>query len=406
MRILLVLDALCSGGAEIFTLRLGAALRRSGHEVGLCVLRADILDKALAQTINPTISKFFYLAPLICWVTRLDGLLFHFHIPFSILRFLQIRYVRRILHEFDPDVVQSNLLVADLVVAMAARKVPKPWVTTVHGDYLGYAKISRSAPARIQNTAKAFAIVDQNVSAVVYISDAQHEVLRRLLPGVDSRSGLFKILNGYDIDAARQLNTLTNHQNGAMRHSSFVVGMVARGIPEKGWEHLIIAFTSLALPDAALVLVGGGHYLSELSKKYASENLIFVGHVLNPSEYIREFDLMCLPSRYSSESLPTVVVEALALDVPVLATNVGEIAAMLNGESERPAGLTIALEPLQTLSVRLAEQILVLYKDRGLLVFLKNGCDSASAKFDMKYCVQSYVDIYSNSIRIFGLEHV
>lgn len=50
---------------------------------------------------------------------KLDGLLFLLRVDWSILRLFQIRYLRRVLAQLQPDVSCYHLFSRDLVVAKA-----------------------------------------------------------------------------------------------------------------------------------------------------------------------------------------------------------------------------------------------------------------------------------------------
>ena len=64
-----------------------------------------------------------------------------------------------------------------------------------------------------------------------------------------------KIYNGYTVPAALPTAPKIICE---IPPNAFVIGMVSRGIREKGWEILIAAFQSLNLPDSRLLLVGDG----------------------------------------------------------------------------------------------------------------------------------------------------
>ncbi|MFP3394634.1 glycosyltransferase, partial [Brevibacillus sp. SIMBA_076] len=71
-----------------------------------------------------------------------------------------------------------------------------------------------------------------------------------------------------------------------------------------------------------VVFVGKGPLAKELTER-AGESILLPGQVPNDQvkDYLMAADLFALPSY--SEGMPTVVLEALALKVPVIATRVG-----------------------------------------------------------------------------------
>lgn len=94
----------------------------------------------------------------------------------------------------------------------------------------------------------------------------------------------------------------------------------------KGYDRLIDVVNKLNLEglfDSAIVRIcGDGPERLELEKKIEQFNLkekvLLCGMVSNPYKYYKNSDLFILPSRY--EAFGLVIVEALALGVPVLAT--------------------------------------------------------------------------------------
>ena len=114
-----------------------------------------------------------------------------------------------------------------------------------------------------------------------------------------------------------------------------VVLFVGRLIPLKGVVHLIRAMGRVVAqcPDARLVLVGEGaerSHLTELSRKLALEqHILFVGQ--RPHEdvvrFMRAADVFVLPSLI--ESFGIVLVEAMSCGLPVVASNVMGIPAIV-----------------------------------------------------------------------------
>ena len=111
-----------------------------------------------------------------------------------------------------------------------------------------------------------------------------------------------------------------------------VVGTVAALRREKNLPRLLQAFCRVveAIP-ARLVIAGSGPELSGLEQLAIelgiADRVSFPGHVDDPAPLYRGFDIFALSS--DTEQMPLSVVEAMASGLPIAATDVGDVAAML-----------------------------------------------------------------------------
>lgn len=120
--------------------------------------------------------------------------------------------------------------------------------------------------------------------------------------------------------------------------SAKVLGCFGRLSSEKGQAFLIKAFRKFQEkhPDSALILTGDGPDRGSLETLIANLGLTTKVHLCGYQPGMRDFyeaiDLLVLPSL--SEGLPNVALEAMALEKPVLATDVGAVAEIItHGEN-------------------------------------------------------------------------
>ena len=111
-----------------------------------------------------------------------------------------------------------------------------------------------------------------------------------------------------------------------------VIGTVAALRPEKNIGRLIRAFHSVVShTPARLVIVGDGPQRSELESLAAtlgiSSLVHFMGHAALPDALLSSFDIFAISS--DTEQMPISLLEAMATGLPVAATDVGDIGAML-----------------------------------------------------------------------------
>ena len=137
---------------------------------------------------------------------------------------------------------------------------------------------------------------------------------------------------------------------------------IGRLSPEKGHADLIDALAILAAQGTHLttVLAGDGPMRSSLSARIREAGLEqwvhLPGYVSQPWRVLQDADLMVLPSH--TEGLPNAALEALAMEVPVLATDVGGTPEVIAD------GVTGRLVPARS-PQRLADAIGSFVRDRG-----------------------------------------
>ena len=397
-RIILLVETLTMGGAETFVLRLADALQRSGYEVLLAVLRGDLVDEALARSIAPDVPIACFRPRGLCGLLKLDGAFQRLKFDFSLTRWLQQRWLGRLLQIRDAQLVHSHLMTSDLVAMGACAKAGVPWISTMHGDYLAFEETGGSAPARIPRFGTAASRIERNIGAAVCITDTQQIQIARLMPDLAARGRVRKIYNGYPRLASPERSSAPPTGMGSIPGDALVVGMVARGIRQKGWDVLVEAVRLANVKNAWLVLVGDGPHIAELRRQALHERIVFTGAVLNPLDYIARFDIACLPSRFPSESLPTVIIEYLRQGKPVIATRIGEIAAMLRVGTSGAAGLTIELGAEEAMAQALADGLRALAADPVWRAQLSRAARRAFEPFDMQVCLRRYESLYAEVV--------
>jgi glycosyltransferase involved in cell wall biosynthesis len=116
-----------------------------------------------------------------------------------------------------------------------------------------------------------------------------------------------------------------------------VIGTAAALRPEKNIGRLLRAMALLREggDDARLLILGDGPERPRLEAMAAQLGLgtgvRFLGHVAEPAATYRAMDLFCLSS--DTEQMPFSVLEAMASGLPVVSTDVGDVAKMLPQDS-------------------------------------------------------------------------
>lgn len=160
-------------------------------------------------------------------------------------------------------------------------------------------------------------------------------------------------------------------------------------IPTKGVSELVEAWANLRPQGWRLEIVGPGNvdYQASLLQKFAPENLVFVGELPHAQAMVRiaNCDLFVLPSY--TEGFPNVVVEAMALGRPIVATDVGAIPEMLDGN----AGLLVRAGDSNALGEALSKLMTdsTLREDMGSRAFAK-----AMSLFTIDVVFHAYMQIW------------
>lgn len=264
--------------------------------------------------------------------------------------FLSALGVYRALKMYNPDVIHTHGLRANLAGRLAGRAKGVPVVTTVHSaisrDYANALK-QFWAP-RIDNLT--LSLTDR----FIVVSEAiKEDLVNRGMPP----ENISIVYNGVDIPGERPPSSDGRTRIG-LYAEQFVVGTVARLEPNKGIKYLIRAAKELKpkLANVKVVVIGAGRDRQELereSERLGLTDIIdFLGFREDARSLMTSFDVFTLPSLM--EGFALVVIEAMAAGIPVVASKVGGVPEIIqdgrNGllvEPGDPRSLAEAIFKLQ-----------------------------------------------------------
>ena len=155
------------------------------------------------------------------------------------------------------------------------------------------------------------------------------DIRSRLIDAGANPDNVTVVLNAIDPEAFRRDRTreAIARQRFDLSPSAFVIGAVGRLEPQKDFHLLVRAFSTVAreMPSARLVIAGDGSLRAALQAQIDQLGLgaqcRLLGHVDDVPLLHHSFDLFVQSSMY--EGTPNAVLEAMALESPIVATDAG-----------------------------------------------------------------------------------
>ena len=222
-----------------------------------------------------------------------------------------------------------------------------------------------------------------------------------------NKDKIIKIYSGIELDqfqpVTKDIKNQIRTKWGLGPHDS-VIGIVSKLWEGKGHAVLIEAFQEIKnrINEAKLVIVGEGYlqdHLSDLVQRYGlNESVLFTGFQKNVSEIIATFDVAILPSFF--EGMGRVLLEAMAMEKPVVASRVGGIPDLVDDGLN---GFLISPGDVKELS----DAIMKVLTDKDMADHMgKQGRKKVTDQFSAETMVQSIEKIYTQCLQIKEIGHV
>jgi len=299
------------GGYEKIVYELSRRLVQSGYEIDILTCNTE-----MAPAYEELDGIHVYRLP--CW-NALNSL-YPIPKPYP----TSFRILRKLLRKnYDIVNTQTRFFITSFLGLVFAKLKKTPLVHTEHGTR------HSTVPNKVVDLiSRAY---DHSIGALLVksarkntgVSQAACEFLKHL-----GAANTQVIYNGIDTSIFKRGDTNYRQKLG-IGNDAVVVTFVGRLIYAKGAQDLISAFPGIkdTTPDAKLLIVGDGPYRAELEKLARQtdrhSSILFLGQK-NQAELIEILsatDIFVNPSY--SEGLPTSVMEAASIGLPIIATDVG-----------------------------------------------------------------------------------
>jgi len=237
--------------------------------------------------------------------------------------------LRRLVRERDIDIVHAHDYKTNLLALLLSRSDGVIPLSTVHG-WTGRSRKERiyyAVDRRVLAWFPALIAVSSEIRAELVAAGAAPDRVRVVLNGIDDRAFRRERARAPGIRSALGLAS-----------GEVAIGSVARLAPEKRFDVLLGAFAALRKerPELRLLIAGDGPARADLERTAASLGVAdacrFLGNRPDVIDLHHAFDLFVQSSEY--EGTPNTVLEAMALETPIIATDVGGTGELVRHEVE------------------------------------------------------------------------
>lgn len=234
--------------------------------------------------------------------------------------------LRRMVAERRIDLVHAHDYKTDILALLLAKTTGVAALSTVHG-WTGHSKRERLCyyPADKK--------VLSRFSRLIAVSS---EIGRELTRYGADPTRITTVLNGIDPRQFRRDESLVSAARAALKlgPDEVAIGSVGRLEPQKRFDLLLEAFAVVHArrPSTRLFIVGDGSQRDPLDAQIGAlgltESCTLVGHTNDVRPSYHAFDLFVQSSDY--EGTPNTVLEAMALETPIVATAAGGTAELVH----------------------------------------------------------------------------
>ncbi|NLR92506.1 glycosyltransferase family 4 protein [Flammeovirga agarivorans] len=404
MNILLSITNLHLGGAQMYALRLAESLSKElGTKVYVYDHNPEAVNKGLLDTYKDRVSinTFSYNPVVLFFIWKINAIILKFGFKFRFRDFINEFYFKRFIKINNINIINSHMYASDKIVSFCKLKTDLnfKFIITMHGEY----ELNKNEKKEKINLEKEYRTIINSSDGIIYTADKNYNAIKNYLLNdqlIEKHYIAIPDLLDYKLTKRDVL-----FQELGISQDTFILGMVSRGIPEKGWELLLQSYELLKKEidrEICLILIGDGEYLSKLVKEYSHlEGIHLLQFESNPLDYlyyVQIFDLAFLLSYFQGESVPNVIIEYLYFNKPIIASDIGEIPKMICDEANNQAGDIIKNSTDGKVNIKEVANVVNKYmNDLNYYNYKKRITGEAFKKFKIKECTDKYISFYKKA---------
>lgn len=300
----------------------------------------------------------------------------------------------KLIEDCGIDIINTHSSHCEFIL-LPHMKQKRAWVSSLHGGYDSEC-IAESH----------LSLMNRHIDVFTYLSPKNLAFTK----STDLKSKrFFKVKNAVcsypELIGAQKLCSIIKEKE----ESNFTFAFAARGIPEKGWQFIVDAVmiakkTWAAASRIKVLMCGDSEYVRGLSESVKNQTEIaFLGSVADTVSVFSYCDCVLLPTVFKGESLPLVLLEALAANKPIIATDIGEIRDLVCPDDSNSAiGWLIECRDQSRIASDLSEVMRLAFQQGPDYTNKKENTKKRSLEYSIGKVARQYEDIY---LRAYWMRH-
>lgn len=295
--------------------------------------------------------------------------------------------LRKVIKKYKPDIVYAHSSIAGAITRMACLFLHTKVIYNPHGWSFNMDDRNNKIYIILEK------IMSHFCDAIICISNSEKKAA--IQKKICKSNKLHVIYNGVDIkEYSKEKN------NSLFPSEKFVVGMVGRICKQKAPDIFVKMANEIQhfIKNTCFIIVGDviegsdseKEQIIAMAKQYDID-LIITGWVNNPLDYIKNFDVGCLFSRW--EGFGLVIPEYMLMGVPIVATKVDAIPYLIN---DKENGLLIEKDDWKNA----AKKVIEIKNNNNLREHLiNNGFKTVQNKFNAQRVAIECEKLYKELIK-------